>query len=285
MPTTVLSTALTTGEFATLATVPAAGTSAEYVASIGSWFADTAFDGPMLLAVPVALLAGTVSFFSPCVLPLLPGYLSYVTGLSGADIATRGSSGVRGRMFVGTLLFILGFSLVFVAVGGAFGQLGYWLIDYQAELTRVLGVVTIILGLVFAGLVPWLQRDVRVHRVPAVGIGAAPFLGVLFGLGWTPCIGPTLGAVLSLSGLGGSPTRGAFLAFVYCLGLGLPFLLASVSYRKMMGSVGWVRRHQMWVMRLGGGMLVAVGLLLVTGAWGALITDLRTWVGGFETAI
>jgi len=253
--------------------------------SIGSWFAETALGGPMLLAVPVALVAGTVSFFSPCVLPLLPGYLSYVTGLSGADIAAKGSSGVRGRMVAGTFLFILGFSLVFVAVGGAFGQLGYWLIDHQATLMRVLGVFTIVLGLVFAGVLPWFQRDVRVHAVPAVGLGAAPLLGVLFGLGWTPCIGPTLGAVLSLSGLGGSPTRGAFLAFVYCLGLGIPFLIAAVSYRKMMGAVAFVRRHQVWVMRFGGAMMVVVGLLLVTGVWNALMVDLRSWVGGFETVV
>ncbi len=255
------------------------------IASIGSWFADTALDGPMLLAVPVALVAGTVSFFSPCVLPLLPGYLSYVTGLSGADIVANGSTGVRGRMVTGTLLFIGGFSLVFVAVGGAFGQVGYLLIDHQAALTKILGVLTIVLGLVFAGVVPWLQRDVRVHAVPAVGLGAAPLLGILFGLGWTPCIGPTLAAVLSLSGLGGSPTRGAFLAFVYCLGLGMPFLAAAVSYRKMMGAVGWARRHQTGVMRFGGAMLVVVGILLVSGVWNSLIVDVKTWVGGFETAV
>jgi len=255
------------------------------IASVGSWFADTALGGPMLLAIPVALIAGIVSFFSPCVLPLLPGYLSYITGLSGADIVANGSSGVRGRMVTGTLLFILGFSLVFIAVGGAFGQLGYLLIDHQAGLMKILGVVTIVLGLVFAGVIPWLQRDIRVHSVPAVGLGAAPLLGVLFGLGWTPCIGPTLAAVLSLSGLGGSPARGAFLAFVYCLGLGVPFLVSAVSYRKMMGAVGWVRGHQVGVMRFGGGMLVVVGVLLVTGVWNTLIIDLKTWVGGFETIV
>ncbi|MEP6666730.1 MAG: cytochrome c biogenesis protein CcdA [Nocardioidaceae bacterium] len=255
------------------------------VASIGSWFHDTAHDGPVLLAIPVALVAGMVSFFSPCVLPLLPGYLSYITGLSGADIVTNGSTGVRGRMVTGTLLFILGFSFVFISVGGAFGQIGYQLIDHQHLLTKILGVLTIVLGLVFAGVVPWLQRDVRIHHVPAVGLGAAPLLGVLFGLGWTPCIGPTLGAVLSLSGLGGSPTRGAFLAFVYCLGLGLPFIVAAVSYRKMMTAVSWVRRHQEWVMRFGGAMLVAVGLLLVTGAWDSMIVSIKDWIGGYETVV
>lgn len=256
--------------------------------SIAEWFQQTTLDGSLLLAVPVALVAGTVSFFSPCVIPLLPGYLSYVTGLSGADIVAHGSTGVRGRMVTGTLLFIGGFSFVFIAVGGAFGQLGYYLADpdYQDTITKVLGSVTIALGLVFAGAVPWLQRDVRLHRVPAVGLGAAPVLGVLFGLGWTPCIGPTLGAVLSLSGTyGASPGRGAFLAFVYCIGLGVPFLVAAVSFRRMMGAVAWIRRHQVWVMRLGGAMLVVVGLLMVTGAWGSMIGSLRVWVGGYETAV
>jgi cytochrome c-type biogenesis protein len=263
-----------------VASLPALPTS-----SVASWFRDTAFDGPVLLAIPVALVAGLVSFFSPCVLPLLPGYLSYITGLSGADIVTNGSTGVRGRMVTGTVLFILGFSFVFIAVGGAFGQIGYELIDHQKVLTRVLGLMTILLGLVFAGAVPWLQRDVRIHSVPAVGLGAAPLLGVLFGLGWTPCIGPTLGAVLTLSGIGGSPTRGAFLAFVYCLGLGLPFVVAAVSYRKMMSAVGWVRRHQLGVMRFGGGMLVVVGLLLVSGAWDAMITVVKDWVGDYATVV
>ena len=255
-------------------------------ASIGSWFADTALDGSLLLAAPVAFVAGAVSFFSPCVLPLLPGYLSYVTGLSGADIVANGSTGVRGRMVTGTLLFIAGFSFVFVAVGGAFGQLGYELIEHQEVLARILGAVTIVLGLVFAGGLPWLQRDVRIHRVPAVGLGAAPLLGVLFGFGWTPCIGPTLSAVLMQSGTyGTNPSRGALLAFVYCFGLGLPFLLAAVSFRKTMGAVAWVRRHQVAVMRLGGGMLVVVGLLMVTGVWNSLLDDARTWVGGFAPAV
>ncbi|MBA3311032.1 MAG: cytochrome c biogenesis protein CcdA [Nocardioidaceae bacterium] len=255
------------------------------VLSIGSWFAQTALDGSLLLAIPVALVAGTVSFFSPCVVPLLPGYMSYVTGLSGADIAANGSTGVRGRMVVGTLLFILGFSVVFVSYGAIFGELGYQFLSNRDVITKVLGALTIVLGLAFAGVVPWLRRDVRVHRVPAVGLAAAPFLGVLFGFGWTPCIGPTLAAVLSLSASTASAGRGAFLTFVYCLGLGIPFIVAAVAFRRMAGAVDWVRRHQVWVMRLGGAMLVVVGILLLSGVWDWFIVSMKGWVTGFETAV
>lgn len=256
-------------------------------ASIGSWFADQASSGSLLLAIPVALIAGAVSFFSPCVLPLLPGYLSYITGLSGADIATGGSTGVRGRMFMGALLFVLGFAAVFVAIGGAFGELGYYLLEYQRTLTKVLGALVILLGLVFLGVfrVPWLQRDFRVHSVPFVGLWAAPFLGVLFGLGWTPCIGPTLAAVLSLSANSADATRGSVLAFVYCLGLGVPFIIASVAFGQMMGAVAWVRRHQQWVMGAGGAMLVTVGVLLITGEWASMVAWMQGQVGPVDPPV
>jgi len=240
---------------------------------LGSWFRDTARDGSLLLAVPVALVAGLVSFFSPCVVPLLPGYLSYTTGLSGADL----ESARRGRMLAGSLLFVLGFSFVFVSFGALFGAVGDWLWQYQHQVTVVLGAVTILVGIAFLGAVPWLQRDWRVHRVPAVGLAAAPMLGVLFGLGWTPCIGPTLSAITSLAVNEASAERGALLSFFYCLGLGLPFVVAALAYRRMLGTIGWVRRHQQWVTRLGGLMLIAVGVLLLTGWWNVLVDDLRNW--------
>ncbi|MCZ4498583.1 MAG: cytochrome c biosis protein CcdA [Marmoricola sp.] len=256
---------------------------AELVAlELGAWFRDTALSGSLVLAIPVALVAGLVSFFSPCVVPLLPGYLSYTTGLSGADLESAG----RGRMLAGSLLFVAGFSFVFVSISALFGTIGHWLFEYQREITVVLGSATILLGIAFLGAVPWLQRDWRIHRVPAVGLAAAPLLGVLFGLGWTPCIGPTLGAILSLAGNEGSTGRGATLGLVYCFGLGLPFVVAALAYRHMLGAIGWVRRHQQWVTRLGGLMLVVVGLLLVTGWWDTLVGDLRSWIfPGFTTGV
>ncbi len=248
---------------------------------IGDWFASTALSGSLLLAIPVALVAGLVSFFSPCVVPLLPGYLSYATGLSGADL----ENAKRGRMVLGSSLFVLGFSAVFVAMGTAVGALGDWLIVYSREISMVLGGFTIVVGLAFLGAVPWFQRDMRVHKVPAVGLSAAPLLGVLFGLGWTPCIGPTLSAVQALAFTEGTAGRGALLSLVYSLGLGLPFIVAALAFRKMLGTVSWVRRHQVWVTRIGGIMLVLVGVLLVTGIWDMWVAYLRGWVGSFSVAV
>jgi cytochrome c-type biogenesis protein len=251
------------------------------VLELGTWFRDTALDGSLLLAIPVALVAGLVSFFSPCVVPLLPGYLSYTTGLAGTDL----ESAKRGRMLAGSLLFVLGFSFVFVSYGALFGGVGDWLWEYQRQITVTLGLFTILVGIAFLGAVPWMQRDFRFHRVPAVGLAAAPLLGVLFGLGWTPCIGPTLGAITSLAFNEASAGRGALLSAVYCLGLGLPFIAAALAYRRMLGTIGWVRRHQAWVTRIGGLMLIAVGILLVTGWWDVIVGDLRSWVSGTSVGI
>jgi len=248
---------------------------------VGLWFRDTVLSGSLVLALPVALVAGLVSFFSPCVVPLLPGYLSYATGLSGVDL----ENARRGRMVLGSLLFVLGFSFVFVVLGTLSGALGDWLFRYTREISVALGFFTILVGIAFIGLVPWLQRDVRIHRVPAVGLAAAPLLGVLFGLGWTPCIGPTLSAVQALALHEGTATRGAVLSVAYSLGLGIPFLVAGLAFRRTLGAVRWVRRHQVWVTRAGGLMLIVVGLLLVTGLWDQWVADLRSVVAGFEETV
>lgn len=234
-------------------------------------FHNAVIHGSMAVAIPVAMLAGLVSFFSPCVVPLLPGYFSYATGLSAADLGAH----KRGRMLLGSALFVLGFSLVFVSGGVLFGALGDWLLAWRRPITAVLGVFTIVVGLVFMGVLPWFQRDLRMHKVPAMGLTAAPVLGFVFGLGWTPCLGPTLVAVYSLAMNEGSAWRGAILSFAFCLGLGLPFLVAGVAWGRMLGAVGWVRRHQVWVLRIGGALMIAVGVLLVTGWWDLMVAYLR----------
>jgi cytochrome c-type biogenesis protein len=256
------------------------------VAGVADGVRDTVLTGSLMLALPIALAAGLVSFLSPCVLPLVPGYLSYVTGMVGLDL-DRPAPAARLRLLLGGTLFVLGFTVVFVSFGAFFGGLGALLREHQLLLTRILGALTVGLGLVFlaGGGVPGLRRDLRAHARPPVGLLGAPLLGVLFGLGWSPCIGPTLAAVQTLAFTEGSAGRGAVLSVAYCLGLGLPFLLAALAYRRVLGAFGWVRRHSGWVMRLGGGLLIAVGLLLLTGAWDVLTRRLQGWIAGFETVV
>ena len=249
--------------------------------SIGTAFADAVLSGPLLLALPVAALAGIVSFASPCVLPLVPGYLGYVTGLTGQDLEDQ----PRGRVLTGTLLFVLGFTAVFVALGAAVGSLGGMLAQQADALTRVLGVVVILMGLAFLGLVPALQRERRLRFRPAAGLAGAPLLGVVFGLGWAPCIGPTLAAVLTLTLQQGSATRGAVLTVAYCLGLGLPFLLVAAGLGRGMRSLELLRRHRVGIARAGGAMLVLVGVLLVTGVWTSWMNSLQGTITSFETVI
>lgn len=251
---------------------------------VGDWFQQQAASGSLVLAVPVALIAGLVSFFSPCVIPLLPGYLSYATGISGADLAEGRAD--RSRLLAGSVLFVLGFAVVFVVLGAITGQFGLWLSTHVRELNVVLGVFVILMGLAFIGLVPLLQREVRFHKVPAVGLAAAPVLGFLFGLGWLPCVGPTLAMIQALSANEATAPRGALLSAVYALGLGLPFIVAGLAYHRALSAFAAVRRHQQWVTRAGGLMMVLVGVLLVSGAWDWVVQWLQvTLQSGFETPV
>ncbi|MBI4901881.1 MAG: sulfite exporter TauE/SafE family protein [Actinobacteria bacterium] len=249
---------------------------------IGEWVRQT-MGGSLLVALPVAVLAGLASFFSPCVVPLVPGYLSYATGIGAADIVDGKAS--RRRMLLGTSLFVLGIAVVFVTTGAAFGGLGAALLVHQRLVSIIAGVLAILMGLAFAGLVPILARDVRTSWAPRAGLVAAPVLGLAFALGWTPCIGPALTVVLTLSLNEGSAVRGAALALAYSLGLGLPFVVLGVAFVRFAGALAWVRAHQRGVMRAGGILMALVGLALVTGWWDSWMAGLRQWASGFGTPI
>jgi cytochrome c-type biogenesis protein len=300
--------------------------------------------GPLLLAIPVAAAAGAVTFLSPCCLPLVPGYLAYITGMSGADAtaapaaapatvnmsagsastvstiagtdsataedgaghaadgapgggvttrarakATAPTQRHTGRTVAGTALFVVGFSAVFSLAGLAVGGLGQLFSAHDSALTRVLGGVTILLGLLFFGTFDRFTFAGRIFKpsaMPRAGLAGAPLLGVLFGIGWTPCIGPTLTAVLTLSLQSGTAARGAFLAFIYGLGLGVPFLIVALAFQRLVSVLSFFKRNARTVSRVGGVLLVAVGLLEATGAWTAAVNWLHThWYSGYNTPI
>ena len=279
------------------------------MAEWGATFAALITDGSLVLAMAIAALVGLISFASPCVLPLVPGYLAYVAGLSGAQSTTsihrpqafganqpaamagaatlpRTTEG-RGRVLAGAGLFVAGFTVVFMSFGAAFGGLGRVLLEWAPVITRVMGAVTIVMGLAFLGGLSWLQREHRLHRRPPAGLAGAPLLGMVFGLGWTPCLGPTLSAVNTLAYSEASATRGAILALAYCLGLGVPFVLVASGARRALTVSQWARRHARTVTRVGGGLLIVLGVLLLTGTWDSIMIWMRAWLAttGLGTSV
>ena len=237
---------------------------------------DLALSGPLLGAIAVAVLAGLASFLSPCILPLVPGYLSYVTGLAGADLD---SGHRRGRVIAGISLFIAGFAAVFIALIVLATSAAMQLMVHRRLIETVAGVAVIVLGLAFMGLVPGLERQWRIQRLPAAGLVGAPVFGMVFALSWAPCTGPTLGAVIALGSTTGSQFRAVTLAVAYSLGMGLPFIAVGLGFQRLIGVIKFIRRNSRWVTRIGGALLVIVGLALVPGVWSDLMIALTTNVG------
>ncbi|MCG5469959.1 cytochrome c biogenesis protein CcdA [Micromonospora sp. LAH09] len=272
---------------------------------MGETFRELALSGPLLLAIGAAALAGLVSFLSPCVLPLVPGYLSYVTGLAGADLegrrpgsdpapATGGVAvkervarvgAVKGRVLAGTLLFIAGFTVVFVATAILFAGIGKVFFEYERQLEIVVGALIIVLGFGYLGMIPALQREFRISRLPSAGLLGAPVFGAVFALSWVPCTGPTLGAVMGMATASGQSDRAVVLAVAYCLGLGIPFIVFGLGFQRLLGVFRAVRRNSRWVTRVGGALLILIGLALVTGGWQSFVIWLQTTVGVGEVSI
>ncbi|WP_144208418.1 cytochrome c biogenesis CcdA family protein [Mycobacterium tilburgii] len=246
-------------------------------------FAQTAAAGPLLLALGACVLAGLVSFASPCVVPLVPGYLSYLAAIVGEDVdgqpvggTVKAAPAARWRVAGAALLFVAGFTAVFVLGTVAVLGMTTTLITNQLVLQRVGGVLTIVMGLVFVGLIPALQRQVRFTPQQLTTVAGAPVLGAVFALGWTPCLGPTLTGVITVASAtdGANVARGILLVIAYCLGLGIPFVLLAFGSARAVAGLGWLRRHSRGIQIFGGAQLIAVGALLVTGVW----NDFTSWV-------
>ena len=241
---------------------------------MSNFFVDQIFSGVLVAAFPFAFIAGVISFLSPCVLPLVPGYLSFAAGFSVS----------RGKVFLGSLLFVLGFSLVFVSFGAIFGGLGNTLSANEDIISRVLGVVTIFLGFIFYGRFPF-SPTIRPKMRTTGGLVGAPLLGVLFGIGWTPCIGPALAAVQTLAFQESSAVRGAILSFGYCLGLGLPFILSGLFLDKSTKLRSIIYRRGYLISKIGGIFLIAIGILQVLGVWSQMMISIRSLISDFIPVI
>ena len=249
--------------------------------------AEVVLNGSLLAAMPLALLAGLVSFLSPCVLPLVPGYLGYVSGMAGrSTLADGGAAPTRSRIVLGSALFVLGFTVVFVTLGAGAGGLGVFFTGPAKNLIQiVLGVFVFVMGLVMVGEISWLQRTVKMSFKPRYGLWGAPLLGLVFGLGWTPCIGPTLSTVLTLAAQQQSSARGALLAVFYAVGLGLPFIAIAAGFSFATRSVAFVKRNIRLFNLAGGALLMVLGVWLATGVWNVLVAQLQEVLSGFIPAV
>lgn len=251
----------------------------------------TIADGQLLVAAFIALAAGLVSFLSPCVLPLIPGYLAYVSGVASAPSSTSAANPKlaarteRRRMVVGAAFFVLGFTVIFISMLVLAGSVGVWLIEWEPVITRVMGVLIILMGLVFIGVFGGLQRTSRMKFKPRLGLAGAPLLGAVFAIGWTPCIGPTLAVVSTLALQTGSVGRATVLGLAYSLGLGLPFVLAAFGFGWMTQTMTFFKRHMRVINLVGGGLLIVIGLLMVTGVWSQMMFSLQAVMGDFGTIL